>query len=316
MAVDSPRHDPGASGSVSGHGHAQAEAKTPLVNDLISVIVTTYEREDALGAVLRSLARQGDRNFEVVVADDGSGPATAAMVAQWQPRLGVPLRHVWHEHDGFRAGQIRNQAMLACRGGYLVFLDGDCIARPDFIAAHRRLAEPGWFVSGNRALLARALTEAVLREDLEPEWWDYRRWLTLRLGGAVNRVTPMLRLPLGRLRKLRAKTWRGARSCNLGAWRCDLDRVGGFDAAYNGWGREDSDLVVRLVRSGVRRKDGEFATGVLHLWHPKASRARLAQNDGILGQAIAGNRVQAETGLVSLRPSGEEAPAKMAATRT
>jgi hypothetical protein len=225
------------------------------------------------------------------------------MIAEWQQRLEVPLRHVWHEHDGFRAGQIRNQAMLDCRGSYFVFLDGDCIARPDFIAAHRRLAE------------VRALTEAVLRDGLEPEWWGYRRWLALWLDGGVNRVAPLLQLPLGPLRKLRAKTWRGARSCNLGVWRCDLDRVGGFDAAYSGWGREDSDLVVRLVRSGVRRKDGEFATGVLHLWHPKASRARLAQNDGILGQVIAGDRARAEAGFVSLRPSGEESPAKMAATR-
>jgi glycosyltransferase involved in cell wall biosynthesis len=301
---------------VSGHGHAQAKTKTPLVNDLISVIVTTYEREDALGAVLRSLARQSDRNFEVVVADDGSGPSTAATIAQWQPRLRTPLRHVWHEHDGFRAGQIRNKAMLDCRGGYFVFLDGDCIVRPDFVAAHRRLAEVGWFISGNRALLARALTEAVLRHGLEPEWWGHRRWLTLWLDGEINRITPMLRLPLGPLRKLRSKTWRGARSCNLGAWRRDLDRIGGFDAAFSGWGREDSDLVVRLVRSGVRRKDGEFATGVLHLWHPKASRARLAQNDGILGQVIAGDRVQAEVGLTSLRRSGEEATAKIATTRT
>jgi glycosyltransferase involved in cell wall biosynthesis len=263
-----------------------------LVADLISVIVTTYEREDALDAVLRSLARQSDRNFEVVVADDGSGPRTAALIEQWKPRLGVQLSHAWHEHDGFRAGQIRNRAMLACRGRYFVFLDGDCLARPDFVAVHRGLAEPGWFVSGNRALLSRALTEAVLRDNLEPEFWGYHRWLGQRVSGGVNRLAPMLRLPLGPLRKLRAGVWRAARSCNFGAWRSDLERVGGFDADFSGWGREDSDLVLRLVRSGVRRKDGEFATGVLHLWHSKASLARLAENDRLLGQTVASERVQ------------------------
>jgi hypothetical protein len=213
-----------------------------LVTDLISVIVTTYEREDALAAVLRSLARQSDRNFEVVVADDGSGPRTAALIEQWKPRLGVPLSHAWHEHDGFRAGQIRNRAMLACRGGYFVFLDGDCLARPDFVAVHRALAEPGWFVSGNRALLSRALTETVLRDNLEPEFWGYHRWLGQRVSGGVNRVAPMLRLPLGPFRKLRAGVWRAARSCNFGAWRSDLVRIGGFDADFSGWGREDSVL--------------------------------------------------------------------------
>ncbi len=268
--------------------HGDSAREGAQVTDLISVIVTTYEREDALAAVLRSLARQIDRNFEVVVADDGSGPGTAALIEQWDPRLGVPLLHVWHEHNGFRAGQIRNQAMLACQGDDIVFLDGECVTRPDFVAVHRARAEPGWFVSGNRALLSRALTEAVLREDLKPEFWGYHRWFGQRLSGGVNRLAPFLRLPLGPLRKLRARVWKAARSCNFGAWRSDLHGVGGFDPAYSGWGCEDSDLVVRLVRRGVRRKDGEFATGVLHLWHPKASLARLAENNRLLSQTLAG----------------------------
>jgi glycosyltransferase involved in cell wall biosynthesis len=291
--------------------------KAPFVSDLISVIVTTYEREDALHAVLRSLARQTDRDFEVVVADDGSGSGTAALIEQWTARLGVPLGHVWHEHRGFRAGEIRNRAVLASRGVYCVFLDGDCITRPDFIAVHRRFAETGWFVSGNRALLSRTLTEQVLRVGLEPESWGYPHWLMQRLRGGINRMAPVLRLPLGPFRKLRPRTWRALRSCNFGAWHSDLVRIGGFDADFSGWGREDSDLVLRLVRSGVRRKDGEFATGVLHLWHPKASLAHLAENERMLGQAIAGDRVQAQSGSMSLRAApGDAGRAVAAATRT
>ena len=124
--------------------------------ELISVIVTTYNREDALDAVLRSLAAQSDSDFEVVVADDGSGPATRELIAAWKAKLAVRLEHVWHEDRGFRAAEIRNRAILAARGGYCIFLDGDCIARPDFVATHRRLAEPGWFVTGNRILLSPA----------------------------------------------------------------------------------------------------------------------------------------------------------------
>ena len=132
---------------------------------LISVIVSTYNREDALEAVLRSLAAQSDADFEVVVADDGSGPATAALVETWKGKLGRRLDHVWQEDRGFRAAEIRNRAILASRGDYCIFLDGDCIARPDFVAMHRRLAEPGWFVTGNRILLSRALTRDVLRDN-------------------------------------------------------------------------------------------------------------------------------------------------------
>ncbi len=174
--------------------------------ELISVIVTTYNREDALEAVLSALSRQSDRGFEVVVADDGSGAATAALVERWRPRLGVPLGHVWQIDCGFRAAEIRNRAILAAQGDYCVFLDGDCIARPDFIATHRRLAEPGWFVTGNRVLLSPALTAAVLRDGLEPATWSAGDWIARRVRGGVNRLAALLRLPLGRLRKLAAGT--------------------------------------------------------------------------------------------------------------
>src|SRR3954447_12054405 len=140
---------------------------------LISVIVTTFNREDALVAVLRGLSRQTDRDFEVVIADDGSGQATAALIADWSVRLGAPLKHVWQEHRGFRAAEARNLAIRASHGACCIFLDGDCIPRADFVAAHRRLAEPGWFVAGNRVLLSPALTARVLGEGLTPERWGF-----------------------------------------------------------------------------------------------------------------------------------------------
>jgi glycosyltransferase involved in cell wall biosynthesis len=270
------------------------------VNGLISVIVTTYNREDALEAVLRSLASQNDRNFEVVVADDGSAPATAALVEQHKAKVSASLTHVWHEHRGFRAGEIRNRAVCASRGDYVVFLDGDCLTRPDFIATHRRLAEPGWFVTGNRALLTEALTATVLTRPLEPERWGTADWLRQRWSGGLNRLAPVLRLPIGPLRKIRPQAWEGARSCNLGIWRADLDRVDGFDASFSGWGKEDSDLLVRLLHAGVRRKDGAYATGVLHLWHAAADRSQLAENEQRLAHVIESRRVRAEAGISSL----------------
>ena len=269
--------------------------------ELISVIVTTYNREDALEAVLRSLARQTDRDFEVVVADDGSRPATAELVEAWKARLGHRLVHVWHEDRGFRAAEIRNRAILAARGAYIIFLDGDCIARPDFVAAHRRLAEPGWFVTGNRILLSPELTGQVLRQQLAPEAWGLVTFLAQRARGGINRLAALLHLPLGPLRRLRQKAWRGARSANLAVWRSDLDRVDGFDADYRGWGKEDSDIVVRLLRAGVKRKDGVFATGVLHLWHPEADRHRLPQNERKLSDIIASDEIRAQRGLSSMK---------------
>ncbi|HMK81643.1 MAG TPA: glycosyltransferase [Xanthobacteraceae bacterium] len=271
------------------------------MRDLISIVVSTYERADALDAVLRSLARQRDRGFEVIVADDGSGPATAAVIARWNGELGAPLFHARHEHVGFRAAEIRNRAIALSHGAYCVFLDGDCIPRADFVAQHRRLAEPGWFVAGNRILLSEALTRAVLAERLEPQTWDLAALLRHR-GNGVNRIAPALHLPLGPLRKAEPRRWEGARTCNLAVARRDLDRVDGFDASFNGWGLEDSDLAVRLIHAGVRRKDGRFATGVFHLWHRDNDRAGFAGNQARLDDVIRSDRIRALRGLSTLAP--------------
>jgi glycosyltransferase involved in cell wall biosynthesis len=266
----------------------------------ISVIVTTYNRPDALGACLRALGRQTTKNFEIVVADDGSGATTRDVIEAWKPKLGVPLAHVWQEDRGFRLAEIRNRAVAGSSGDYLVFLDGDCIAPPGFIAAHRALAEPGYFVGGNRVLLSRALTEDILANDLEPENWGFANWAVRRARGDINRLLPLISLPLGPLRKWLAAEWEGVRGGNFAFHRADLERVDGFETSFTGWGLEDSDIVIRMIRAGVRRKDGRFATGVLHLWHPEADRSRLAANQARLDELIKSDRVRAVSGLSAL----------------
>jgi glycosyltransferase involved in cell wall biosynthesis len=276
---------------------------------LISVIVTTYNREDALDAALRALAHQSDRNFEIVIAEDGSRPETAQVVENWKSRMPTPLKHVRHEHRGFRGGEIRNRGIRAGSGEIGIFLDGDCLAGADFVAAHRRLFEPGWFVTGNRVLLSRQLTETILAQDLAAETWRFPALLRERLRGGVNRLMPTMRLPLGALRKLNRNVWEGAQTCNLAVARRDLDRIDGFDNVYIGWGLEDSDLVVRLLHAGVQRKDGRFATGVLHLWHPQNDRSQLSANRAKLDEVMSGDRVRALNGLSAL--TGETGVADM-----
>jgi len=267
------------------------------VNDLISVIVSTYNREDALDAVLRSLSHQTDRHFEIIVADDGSGPATAGVVRAWAAKAAVPVRHVWHEDRGFRLAEIRNRAILASTGAYVIFIDGDCIARPAFVAAHRGLAESGWFVTGTRILLSPDLTSRILKQGLEPESWGLPHWLVRRARREVNRVTPLMELPLGAVRKATAARWRGARGSNMAFWRKDLEQVDGFDTSFQGWGREDSDIFIRLIRAGIGRKDARYATGVLHLWHREADRSALAENERQLDEVLHAERVTARRGL-------------------
>jgi GT2 family glycosyltransferase len=215
----------------------------------------------------------------------------------------VPLAHVWQEDRGFRAGAARNRAAERARGDYLVFLDGDCIARPDFVARHRALAERGWMVAGNRILLSEAFTARALRERMPLHTWSGADWRAARSRGEVNRTLPLAHLPLGALRKLGAARWQRVRTCNLGVWMDDFRRVHGFDETFEGWGFEDSDLAVRLLNAGVRRKEGAFATGVLHLWHRENDRRHEGRNWELLQQRIRSRATLPLKGLDGAQPA-------------
>ncbi len=233
----------------------------------IAVIVSTYNRPDALDAVLRSLAQQTYRRFEIVVADDGSGPDTRALVARRAEDPGPRVLHVLQEDRGYRLAAIRNRAAAATEQPYLIFLDGDCLVRPDYVGRHARLAEAGHFVHGSRVRLEPGLSRSAIEQGPAIGRWSAARWLGEWLRGRVDRFTPLLRLPLGPLRRVSPRRWRGVKGCNLALWRSDFLAVNGFDEGFRGWGFEDNDLVVRLIRNGVRRKEGRYAVPVLHLWH-------------------------------------------------
>jgi glycosyltransferase involved in cell wall biosynthesis len=263
------------------------------------VVVTTYNRPDALRAVLAGLAAQDDRSFEVSVADDGSRDDTRALVDSASKDFPVPLTHVWQEDRGFRAGAARNRAAEGAHGDYLVFLDGDCVPRLDFIAQHRALAERGWMVAGNRVLLGEGFTREALAQGWPLHAWRDAEWRAAARRGDINRTVPLVRLPLGPLRKLGARRWQRVRTCNLGVWADDFVRVGGFDETFEGWGFEDSDLAVRLINAGVRRKEGAFATGVLHLWHRENDRRHEGRNWDLLQQRLRSGETRPLKGLAA-----------------
>lgn len=263
----------------------------------MSVVITTYNRPDALAAVLAACFLQDDKNFEIIIADDGSTANTRDCVARLAAGAPVPVKHVWQPDDGFRAAMARNRGTLAATGDYIIFLDGDCVPQRDFIARHRALAQPGFLVSGSRILLSQALTERALQGGIDVAGLGVMARLRLRLTGDMNKVLQtMLRWPdLGRVR--RKFSWRRIKSCNLGVWKADLMAVNGFDESFTGWGHEDSDLVVRLFHAGVMRKDGAMATEVLHLWHADARRDQASSNRRIVLERAANGTTQASVGL-------------------
>jgi heptosyltransferase-3 len=245
----------------------------------IAVIITTYNRPDALSAVLEGYLAQSDKDFELIIADDGSTDETRKVIISYQRRAPFNISHIWHEDRGFRAAAIRNRALEKTSADYIIFSDGDCIPLPNFVAMHRHLAEKGWFLAGSRILLSEVFTNRILTERQPVHTFSNGQWLHARWKGDINRLLPLLPLPLfPPLRKLAASRWQGVMTCNLSAWREDLCRINGFDESYLGWGLEDSDLTIRLIRLGIRRKSARFATPVLHLWHRQNPRTSFEEN--------------------------------------
>jgi glycosyltransferase involved in cell wall biosynthesis len=243
----------------------------------LSIIIATYNWPEALELILANLVPQliNYSNTELIIADDGSTKATADVVQKYQNIL-PRIRHIWHEDAGFRKACILNKAVLAASGEYLAFLDGDCIPFPDYIEQTIKLAENGYFIAGNRVLLARALTYEVLTNSkiiTNMFGWRFWGWLNAKLKKDVNKLLPWLRLKSGVWRYSRSTNWKYPKGCNFALWRKDFIAVNGFDESFSGWGHEDADLFIRLLHSGLKIKDGRFATPVLHLWHKEQSRA-------------------------------------------
>jgi glycosyltransferase involved in cell wall biosynthesis len=255
----------------------------------ISLIISTYNWPEALDLVLTGVARQSRMPDEVIIVDDGSGEATARVVSSWSERLPVPLRHVWQENKGFRAGRSRNRGIAAARSEYVILLDGDMVPHEHFVADHEQGAEPGWFVQGPRVTTDASCSRKLLNGDIE----------------FVGPLTPGVRRPwfsmrsrlLSRLLTRPTVTMSRIKSCNQGHWRSDLIAVNGFNESIVGWGPEDKECVARLLHKGVRGKQLRFAALAAHLYHAVRSPAGVNPNDAIFAATLECRRTRCDLGL-------------------
>jgi glycosyltransferase involved in cell wall biosynthesis len=255
----------------------------------LALVINTFNQPDYLKRVLNAVSQQRVPPDEVLLADDGSEKETKTVFDRWRTAQKFRCEHVWQEPRGFRRASILNQAITLARGDYLIFLDGDTIPHPCFIADHRALACQSQFVQGHRALIERkASAEFGLHEFGRDRRHALCQFQLRGLKHAYHWPWP--------LRRIR-QDLRGVRGCNLAIWRSDLVRVNGYNEAFVGWGREDSELAVRLMNSGVRRLDVRGWALCYHLWHPLVSRDELAANDKLLAKTIHEKSARCEQGL-------------------
>jgi glycosyltransferase involved in cell wall biosynthesis len=234
----------------------------------LSLVVAVYGRADVLELVFESLINQTFRDFEVVVADDGSGPAIADVVGRYSPRFTHTVRHVWHEDNGFRKTVIVNRAVTEARGDYLLFIDGDCILHHRFVERHAERRREGQVLSGRRVMFDPALTERVTLNDVRTKriervsyWW--------RHAGKIDRWNGFYMPILHPLRNLGREDYQILGS-NFSASKEDFYRVNGYDERIIGRGLEDNNLWRRFVNSGIAIRTITREALQYHLFHEAA----------------------------------------------
>jgi glycosyltransferase involved in cell wall biosynthesis len=267
----------------------------------LSVIISTYNAEAWLEKVFWGFEAQTVQDFELVIADDGSGPATRALIERYQPVFPGRLQHVWHEDRGFQKSQILNRAVMAARAPYAVFTDGDCIPRSDFLAAHLAQRAPGRFLSGGYVKLPLALSQQITRNDVQSGRAFRPRWLRdgglrdvhglaklaagPRTAGLLNWLTPT------------RPSWNGH---NASGWTADIVAANGFDERMQ-YGGQDRELGERLEHAGIRGVQIRYRAVCIHLDHGRGYRtpASLAKNQAIRAATRAQRLVRTPYGIVA-----------------
>ena len=264
-----------------------------------SVIVTTYNSPDWLEKVLWGFEAQTVRDFELLVADDGSDDRTRERLAALRPRLTYPVRHLWHPKEGFRKCTILNAAIAAAAHPYCVFTDGDCVPRADFLAVHVAAARPGTFLSGGYLKLPMGTSERIGREDILAGRATDARWLRAH-GTPWSRRLQRLAWGPGMAAFLDRLTPTGAtfNGHNASAWREDLVRVNGFDERLE-WGGLDRELGERLEHAGVHGRQIRHRALVVHLDHGRGYKRpeAIARNRAIRDEVAARQLTRAPVGL-------------------
>ena len=255
----------------------------------VSLVIATYNWPQALSFVLASVRAQHVAPLEVVIADDGSRDDTRTLI-EGEARLSpVPIVHVWHEDRGFRLAAIRNKAIARTRGEYVVQIDGDIVLHPEFIAGHSRFARRGSYVQGSRALVSRATTNRLFAgEEVSLSW---------RAPGITHRANAVYAPWLSRIVRGPTGALHRTRGCHMAFWRDDLMRVNGYDEQIEGWGREDSELALRLINAGIVRRNLKFSSVAFHLWHQIANQDAVERNHERFERALRERLIRAECGL-------------------
>lgn len=267
-----------------------------------SVIISTYNAEAWLEKVLLGFNVQTEKDFEIIIADDGSGPKTRELIEQMRIKLSTPIIHVWHEDNGFQKTQILNKAIVRATTDYLIFTDGDCIPRKDFVSTHLEFREKGYFLSGGYFKLPMSVSKIITEKDIVSQSCFDVKWL-LQQGLKKSYKNSKISASKLKARILNILTptnasWNGH---NASGWKSDLVAVNGFNQEMQ-YGGEDRELGERLFNKGLKSKQIRYSAICIHLDHSRGyvNAAALEKNKQIRKITKMQKVIRTSTGIESI----------------
>ena len=260
----------------------------------VSLLISTYNRPDALFLVLESVRKQSVQPNEIIISDDGSKSDTKIVIDNFKSKNDTIIKHVWHEDKGFRLSEIRNKAIASAKFDYIIQIDGDIILHEKYIENHLRFAKKNSFISGSRVLLSDITTQRAIHKKIinfNPFTKNIKNRFNAIYLPFINLFTKSKNSPI---EKLIFKV----RGCNMSFWRQDLLDVNGYDEQFQSWGREDSELALRLLKKGISLKRLKFAAIQYHLFHVEQDKNDLELNNKILSKNKETEDFWTEDGIV------------------
>lgn len=258
-----------------------------------SLIISTYNWLPALELCLESIMLQSVLPDEIIIADDGSGKDTTDFIARFSAQSKVPVQHVWQPDEGFQLARIRNKAIAVAEYEYIIQIDGDLILHKDFIKDHLNFQRKGYFTTGSRMLLSPKTTEALFDKksiDLKKNSKENKNYFnSLRI--------PFLQDFFSQRYKNKGRHKYYVKGCNMAFWKIDLLKVNGYNEDFSGWGREDSEIAIRLINAGVNKRFLKFGGVCYHLYHKEASRELEERNIRLMNDAIDNKIIRASNGI-------------------
>ena len=254
-----------------------------------ALLISTYNWVEALELVLESVLQQTQLPDEILIADDGSKTETKECIAAFSKKINRPVKHFWQEDNGFRKSKILNKAIAGSIADYIIQVDGDCILHRHFVSDHLAHKQQNTYLYGSRVNIKEGFVNQVLTKKIIQ--FNY-------FSKQIKNKTRTLHIPFfSNLYKAHEGISKKFRGCNVSYWRADFIAINGYNEDFEGWGKEDSDLAVRLGNLGVKAKRLRYAGIVFHIWHRIKSKENVAKNTAMEEDAANQKMVKCEHGV-------------------